>query len=70
MARVRSGSWQAMLKWFMIPVPDGASGIGRKRRPSLYIGFTENIQARFLRHQSVEVPFTQTRRPLKLIHPD
>ena len=33
----------------------------------LYIGFTKNIQARLLRHQSGEVPSTQTRRPLKLI---
>ena len=33
----------------------------------LYIGYTENIQARLLRHQSGEVPATQTRRPLKLI---
>lgn len=33
----------------------------------LYVGFTENIETRLLRHQRGEVPSTKDRRPLNLI---
>ena len=33
----------------------------------LYIGSTDNVEARILRHQMGEVPATKFRRPLKLI---
>ena len=33
----------------------------------LYIGYTDNVEARILRHQAGEVPATKFRRPLKLI---
>jgi len=33
----------------------------------LYIGFTDDVEARILRHQAGEVPATKFRRPLELI---
>jgi len=40
----------------------------KSRKDSLlYVGFTDNVEARFLRHQAGEVPATKFRRPLELI---
>ncbi len=33
----------------------------------LYIGFTDSLESRILRHQNGEVPSTKDRRPFKLI---
>jgi len=33
----------------------------------LYIGFTDNVESRVLRHQAEEVPATKFRRPVELI---
>ena len=34
----------------------------------LYIGMTENVEARLIRHNQGKVPSTKYRRPLQLLH--